>query len=358
MLITGDASPLGQATRQGSNFVRQFERESGNSLATVGSATKKFATAMNTSFQSPRSMLMGVAGLMAGGPTAIATAAGLATAAVTAFAAEGVRAAATMEQMRADTVRAFQESAAAIGEFEGKFVDTTNTVQGRSKATGDAIRAHLAGHAEPVMDPLRAGLGGLAKLIEGSSRGFGFTTAGKFKEEIDGLKEATEWNEKLLRMEKVMEDARAANRKKAREEQDKLNAAMKRQADEMAKSVRTPLEAFVDSMREAQKLLDKGLIKDETFERMREKLRAELLQATKPKDTFRERGEFQTAAAVERNTMAGFSAAIRNALASRQREDIERRQLQVEQQQLEVLRRAEEHLRNNKGVQLTTVNHL
>lgn len=300
VIITGDAAPLGRATQQGAQFVRQFEAQTTGSLATVGNSAKS----MNAAFA--------VAGGNLGRLTALASLGWVGVLAIGAAAAGKL----AFNLAAASDALEVAAGANALDTWAGQF--------DRVQAAALSIAQTLG---RPISEALTAETRGLADLLERIANDI-MPEYIRREQELAALAE----KRKKLEAEAAKERKEAAERAERafREAEERAKSAAAR----ITASLRTPAEIFADTIAELNQLFRAGLLNVDTLNRGLDKARADLLEAGK----MIEAKSLRPAAAItaaERFTASGQSAieaARRNAEA----------QLEVERAQLAAAKRREE----------------
>lgn len=95
---------------------------------------------------------------------------------------------------------------------------------------------------------------------------------------------------------------------KLRQDEAKALEQLKQKGDQLAQSLRTPMEKFVDAAREAGKLAEAGAISGETYARAMEAAKQELLDSEQSARRIKDLQAAPGTAAAERFTGAGLSA--------------------------------------------------
>jgi predicted dinucleotide-binding enzyme len=139
---------------------------------------------------------------------------------------------------------------------------------------------------------------------------------------------------------------------KAAEAHQKWIETMKDKGADITASLRTPVEIFADTIAELRELVGKGFIDPETFGRGMARAKADLLDATKIAKEFKSALDGRVAA-VERFSMAGFSAVNSGRDQLVKMLDEQKKQLAEEKKQTALLDEANHLTRTRKPITIT-----
>lgn len=342
VLITGDASPLGQATRQGAGYVKQFERESGGSLMAVGQAARSTSAAFS------------VAGGNLGKLTSLAAGLNPVHVGLLLVAAAAVKITSSLAQ-------AADEADVSATKIADAYEAAYEKLHGKKIDVGFNKEDSWTGQHERMMQEfgrLQSVLGGpLADGMERISRSF----AEVFKMMADDLmsdeqkaqekklallqKQTEELKKQAEAKEKAAKAAQEAAEKEARE-LARVRKEMQDRADAIARSVRTPREELVASLAELSQLFGAGMLTAEAYERAAQKAGREFAEASKLKDRMepRESSVSPLVGAATRWTTEGFTALQEARQAGARQAEIARQQLEAEREAARLLEEIRDEL--------------
>jgi hypothetical protein len=272
ILLTADASGLGSGMSRAQQVVKGFNT---NISASAGGTGKFFG--------------------MFGKATVVTAA----TAVLASFARHGVRAGMAMEEMEAKTVRAWQESRAALGQFDGAFASTANTLTGRLAKLGASFNAFSAAATAPLQRLSKNSATIFSKMFDDMAVALGGESGTAFTERMKKMEdETTAAKEHAKKLEDTF--------KKLAAEHEKWVNSMRSQAESVTESVRTPMEALADRYNQLRELVNKGFITVETFTRATKKELGDMLDAERRLMESKSRPAASVGAA-ERFTTSGRS---------------------------------------------------
>ena len=342
VIITGDASPLGQATRQGTTYVRQFERDSSGSLMAVGNAAKTTSAAF------------AVAGGNLGRLTALAANLNPLHAGILLVAAAAIKMgyslAASADEAQVAASKIADEYEAAYEKLHGKKIDVgfnkEDTWSGQSERLSEQFgrfaNAAAGNTLAAVMTKETSDYANILAFLAHQ-----LTPAHVLAEE-QRLKVLQKQTEEMKKQVKAKEEAEK-KAKEAAERQAKELADFQRQlttqANALASSLRTPREELVGALAEASQLFARGLISAETYERAARKAGQEFAEASKIQDRIKQESSVTpSVGAATRNTVQGFSALQEGRQAFQRQAEIERQQLEVQREQLKAMEEMRDQL--------------
>lgn len=330
VVITGDASPLAQATNRASNIVRGF----GNEFTTFG---QKSGQGLNLATQSAYKLSTALSAAR-GNLGAAFTVGGPALLAITAMTAGVLKLAAAgdtlMQKLGADKLDTWAGQWERVNEQIGIMGTTFTTIAAEASS---GLADMLAGINESLFPDSVA-----------------YTNALKARQ--DAAKKAVEHGKK---QEEANKRQIAINKKAAEEQQRERDAmldmanARRDRADQIRESVMSPAKEMQRTFHELRSMFDDGLIDEETAMRAGMKAREAFDNASGSRS--KEAQARTGAAAAERFTMAGFSAAQSGQRQIEQQLRVQQQQLKAEQEQVKRQQETNDLLRKMKPGGVTLV---
>lgn len=319
VVITGDASPLGIATRQATGYVKKFEVETTGSLVQVGQSAK----AMNAVFGVASGNLGKLTALGALGPTA-----GL----LVAVAAAG--------KLAFNIAAASDALEVAAG---GNTLDTWAGQWDRVQKASTSIAQSIGRPASEMLTRETQQMADIMLFIADR------IMPDQVRQEREKLA--------LLEQQKKAVEARAIVEEKVRKEweafakavgeaENKAGLKMNSRAESLRESLRTPREELVGALAEAQMLFDRGFISAQTYERAALQAGRAFADANRMGDRMEQRETAATplVSAASRWTSEGFSALQEARQAAQRQAEIERQQLEAQREANKILEEVRDEL--------------
>jgi hypothetical protein len=307
VVVTTDTGPLGSGMQRASQIVTSSTTRMEGGFGGLADRLKNMKDVAGASTGSIRDM----AGVLRAGPWALA-AAGIAAVGVAAYKAG--QAADTMAQR---AVKIADEYEAAFKELNGKEIDVGFNKEDTWTGQWDRLKEQvlqffaIIGENTGIMDALVSATKFLADMFE-KINNFMRTDEQKARDsKLKRLQLETVEMKKQTEFKKKLEAEQEAASKKAAAERERAWEAMKRTAESISQSLRRPDEVFKDTVTELKTLFQSGLLSDDIFSRGIKKAQQDLDSAMDRMNGMKGATD-QRVAAVERYTMAGFSAAQRN----------------------------------------------
>lgn len=312
VVVTTDTGPLSSGMNQAGNIVNRSARQMEGGFSGLADRLKLAKDAAGASTGSIRDM----AGVLRAGPW------GLAAAGVAGFAVAMYKSAAAADALEMRAVKVADAWEEAHEKLTGQKIDIgfnkIDTWTGQWERLKEAAVQFFGviGENSGTLSFFKDMTTGLANALEKITEAMRTDKQRAENAELKRLEAETEEKKKQAEIQKKMaEDAEAAAKKLA-DERTRAWEGLQRTAESITKSLRTPDEIFRDTVTELKNLAGQGLLTGETLARGVRKA-AEDLDAAKNRMNGTARAADTRVGAVERFTMAGFSAVQRTSEAKK-----------------------------------------
>lgn len=319
-VVTTDTSQFQQGFDRAGFVVQRFQSRAEGSNNSLGQLAKELAHTQHGAEKASGSFLKMAAFGLGGGPIALAALA----------ATLGVK---------------WVEAADKADESRRRIIEDINQIRAAAEAGPAELPRALT--QESAMEELRRET---RANIEEAKQFWGINSGPESKSAIERLEE--------LKKKTV---AWAAEQKKLRDDEAKASAERAREfdrlrssADSIARSLRTPVEIWRDTINEIARLNNLGLLSFENYRRGIAKANDELNNANKSASQLRTAGGGGAVPAVDRFSTAAFSAIQAAVREITKQEEIQKAQLEVGKAQKKELEAINQQLDNRPIVTIKT----
>ena len=323
ILMTVDSSGMVSGLAQSQNQIRSFDNHIRQGSASVSNMDRGMG-ALGRSIQKGTLDAKGLA-LAFGGPVGVALSIG---AAVTVAKRLFDHMLAVREEMQSAALQAqrdWEEAAAAVGKFQGEFTDTTNTFNQQMSRAWKEQGAFMSAYFDELLNNWKHMASLAATGLAMRTESLGFDSFAGEQARIKAKKAETAENEKQAKMQADL----------ARDRTKELEQLANR-ANSLTKSMRTPAEVYVESLREIGDLLAKNAITIATAFRATTAAKADLVNAAKIAVDFKKVSDVRVGA-VERGTAAAHSLAVSRDYQQLRMARVQQLQLAAEQKAVALL---------------------